>query len=288
MSRLALGTVQFGLSYGIANQQGKINSVSATEILEYAYTHGIDTLDTAIAYGDSEQCLGSVGVKSWKVVSKLPKMPEKTPDILNWVKQKVLGSLNRLRLPKLYGLLLHHPEQLLSIEGKYLYDALVLLKEEKLVDKIGISIYSFNELGFILSQFDFDLFQCPFNILDRNLIDSKWLYRLKDLGSEVHVRSVFLQGLLLMNTQNRPSRFNRWQPLWEHWDEWLKSTNISALDACLNYVSSYPEISKVVIGVDSLCQLREILNIRETNLQFPDCLSCNDLDLIYPSNWKKL
>lgn len=288
MSRLALGTVQFGLSYGIANQQGKINSVSATEILEYAYTHGIDTLDTAIAYGDSEQCLGSVGVKSWKVVSKLPKMPEKTPDILNWVKQKVLGSLNRLRLPKLYGLLLHHPEQLLSIEGKYLYDALVLLKEEKLVDKIGISIYSFNELEFILSQFDFDLFQCPFNILDRNLIDSKWLYRLKDLGSEVHVRSVFLQGLLLMNTQNRPSRFNRWQPLWEHWDEWLKSTNISALDACLNYVSSYPEISKVVIGVDSLCQLREILNIRETNLQFPDCLSCNDLDLIYPSNWKKL
>ena len=288
MSRLALGTVQFGLSYGIANQQGKINSVSATEILEYAYTHGIDTLDTAIAYGDSEQCLGSVGVKSWKVVSKLPKMPEKTPDILNWVKQKVLGSLNRLRLPKLYGLLLHHPEQLLSIEGKYLYDALVLLKEEKLVDKIGISIYSFNELEFILSQFDFDLFQCPFNILDRNLIDSKWLYRLKDLGSEVHVRSVFLQGLLLMNTQNSPSRFNRWQPLWEHWDEWLKSTNISALDACLNYVSSYPEISKVVIGVDSLCQLREILNIRETNLQFPDCLSCNDLDLIYPSNWKKL
>lgn len=288
MSRLALGTVQFGLSYGIANQQGKINSVSATEILEYAYTHGIDTLDTAIAYGDSEQCLGSVGVKSWKVVSKLPKMPEKTPDIINWVKQKVLGSLNRLRLPKLYGLLLHHPEQLLSIEGKYLYDALVLLKEEKLVDKIGISIYSFNELEFILSQFDFDLFQCPFNILDRNLIDSKWLYRLKDLGSEVHVRSVFLQGLLLMNTQNRPSRFNRWQPLWEHWDEWLKSTNISALDACLNYVSSYPEISKVVIGVDSLCQLREILNIRETNLQFPDCLSCNDLDLIYPSNWKKL
>jgi aryl-alcohol dehydrogenase-like predicted oxidoreductase len=113
MSRLALGTVQFGMTYGIANQQGKINFVSATEILEYAYASGIDTLDTAIAYGDSEQCLGSIGVKSWKVISKLPKMPESTPDILNWVNQKVHGSLTRLQLPKLYGLLLHHPEQLL-------------------------------------------------------------------------------------------------------------------------------------------------------------------------------
>ena len=288
MSRLALGTVQFGMSYGIANRQGKIDFVSATEILEYACASGIDTLDTAITYGDSEQCLGAIGVKPWKVISKLPKIPEATPDILNWVKQEVHDSLTRLQLPKLYGLLLHHPEQLLNIEGKNLYNALILLKEENLVDKIGISIYSPNELEMLLDQFNFDLVQCPFSILDRNLVESKWLYRLKELGVEIHVRSIFLQGLLLMSTQNRPDKFNRWQTLWEQWDEWLKSTNISALEACLNYVLSFPEISKVVIGVDSLSQLREILNIRETNLQFPGFLSCNDLDLIYPSNWKKL
>lgn len=288
MSRLALGTVQFGMSYGIANKQGKINFISATEILEYAYEAGIDTLDTAIAYGDSEQCLGSIGIKSWKVISKLPKMPESTPDILNWVKQKVHDSLTRLQLPKLYGLLLHHPEQLLNIEGKNLYNALILLKEENLVDKIGISIYSPNELELLLDQFNFDLVQCPFSILDRNLVESKWLCRLKELGVEIHVRSIFLQGLLLMNTQNRPDKFNRWQTLWEQWDEWLKNSNISALDACLNYVLSFPEISKIVVGIDSLYQFQEILNVREINLQVPDFLFCNDSNLIYPSNWNNL
>ncbi|ELS33348.1 MULTISPECIES: aldo/keto reductase [Pseudanabaena] len=288
MSRLALGTAQFGMSYGIANKQGKINFISATEILAYAYAAGIDTLDTAIAYGDSEQCLGSIGVKSWKVISKLPKMPESTPDILNWVKQKVLGSLTRLQLPKLYGLLLHHPEQLLSIEGKNLYNALMLLKEEELVNKIGVSIYSVNEIELLLSQFELDLVQVPCNILDRNLVESGWLYHLKELGIEIHVRSVFLQGLLLMNTQNRPSKFNHWQALWYQWDEWLKSSNISAIDACLNYVLSFPEISKIVVGIDTLCQFKEILNVKEMNLQVPDFLFCNDPYLIHPSNWNNL
>ncbi|MCA2882674.1 MAG: aldo/keto reductase [Microcystis sp. M046S1] len=288
MIPLALGTAQFGMPYGVANQQGKISFASATEILRYAHLAGVDTLDTAIAYGDSEQCLGSIGVKSWKVISKLPEMPESTLDILNWVRQTVYASLNRLQVPKLYGLLLHHPEQLLSIEGIELYKALVIIKQEGLVDKIGISIYSPNELDPLLSQFEFDLVQCPCNILDRNLVESGCLYHLKELGIEIHVRSIFLQGLLLLNLQERPDKFNRWQALWSQWDEWLTSSNISALDACLNYVLSFPEISKIVIGIDSLCQFKEILNIREINLQVPDFLFRNDPDLIYPSNWKKL
>ena len=288
MSRLALGTVQFGISYGVANHQGKVSLVSATAILKYAYLAGIDTLDTAITYGDSEECLGSIGVKLWKVISKLPKMPESTPDILNWVKQTVQASLTRLQTPKLYGLLLHHPAQLLGIEGRIIYNALVTLKQEGLVDKIGISIYSPSELEILSNRFEFDLVQCPFNILDRSLLESGWLYRLKELGIEIHVRSVFLQGLLLMNLQKRPDKFNRWQTLWYQWDEWLKSSNVSALDACLNYVLSFPEISKVVVGIDSLYQLEEILNIRETNLRVPDFVFRNDPDLIYPSNWNNL
>ena len=137
-----------------------------------------------------------------------------------------------------------------------------------------------------MEMLNFDLVQCPFSILDRNLVESKWLCRLKELGVEIHVRSIFLQGLLLMNTQNRPSKFNRWRSIWDEWDEWLKSTNISALDACLNYVLSFQEISKIIVGIDSLCHLKEILNVREINLQVPNFFSCKDSDLIYPSNWK--
>lgn len=288
ISKLALGTVQFGMPYGVANQRGNISFAEVQDILSTAKSSGIDTLDTAIAYGNSEQRLGEIGVSSWKVISKLPKMPESTPDILYWVQETVSGSLARLQLSKLYGLLLHHPEQLLQNEGQELYNSLKILKEEGWVDKIGISIYSPRELDVLSSYFAFDLVQSPCSILDRNLVQSGWLDRLKQSEVEIHVRSVFLQGLLLMKPQERPEKFNRWQSFWHQWDDWLHHSNISPLQACLNYVFSLPDISKIVIGIDSLSQLEEILNIKNVNLEFPDFIANNDSDLIYPSNWTKL
>lgn len=288
MSLFALGTVQFGMPYGVANQQGQVRLEIVKDILTNARASGIDTLDTAINYGDSEQRLGSIGIESWKVISKLPKMPESTPDMLYWVQETVSSSLDRLQLPKLYGLLLHHPEQLLQTEGRELYSSLKILKEEGWVDKIGISIYSPRELDALSNYFAFDLVQSPCNILDRNLVQSGWLARLKQSEVEIHVRSVFLQGLLLMKPQERPEKFNRWQSFWNQWDDWLHQSHISPLQACLNYVFSLPDISKIVIGIDSLSQLEEILNIKKVNLEFPDFIANNDSDLIYPSNWAKL
>ena len=128
MSRLALGTVQFGIPYGISNQQGKVSVDSAREILNYAHIRGINTLDTAIAYGDSENCLGQIGVKDWQVISKLCELPIETSDVLSWVRESVHGSLQRLQISQLYGLLLHSPQQLLIPQGQEIYNALNLLK----------------------------------------------------------------------------------------------------------------------------------------------------------------
>ncbi len=287
MSRLALGTVQFGIPYGISNQQGKVSLDAATEILNYAHIAGISTLDTAIAYGDSENRLGEIGVKDWRIISKLPEIPIATNDVLNWVRESVNGSLHRLKIPCLYGLLVHRPQQLLSNTGQEIYNALNLLKKEGLVDKIGISIYSPTELEELCNRFSFDLIQAPFNIFDRSLKQSGWLSRLKLGGVEVHIRSVFLQGLLLMNPPNRPAYFNRWQPIWTEWEKWLYTNNLTALQACLSFVLSDPDIDRVVVGVDSLSQLQEILAATTIEVvKPPDKLCCDDPDLINPARWQ--
>jgi aryl-alcohol dehydrogenase-like predicted oxidoreductase len=287
MSRLALGTVQFGMPYGVANQQEKVSLKSAAAILKYAHLAGITTVDTAIAYGDSEHCLGQIGVKGWQIVSKLPEMPIGTNHIQNWVKESLQGSLRRLQIPRLYGLLLHCPQQLLSSEGQELYHALNWLKAEDLVDKIGISIYSSNELEALCDRFSFDLVQAPFNIFDRSLAQSGWLSRLKGIGVEVHVRSIFLQGLLLMNPSTRPIYFDRWYLLWTEWQQWLFTTGLNPLQACLNFVLSNPEIDRVVVGVNSLSQLQEILAATTVeSVKPPDKLSCDDPDLINPARWQ--
>jgi aryl-alcohol dehydrogenase-like predicted oxidoreductase len=287
MSRLALGTVQFGIPYGVANQQGQVSFAMAKETLKYARSAGLDTLDTAIAYGDSEDCLGKIGVESWQVISKLPELPRGTANILNWVEQEVDGSLQRLQIPRLYGLLLHCPQQLLGSEGQTLYNALDSLKQKGLVHKIGVSIYEPNELAALCSRFSFDLVQSPCNVLDRRLEQSGWLSRLKETGIEIHVRSIFLQGLLMMSPSVRPIYFERWHPLWEQWEQWLTDTGLTPLQACLGYALSKIEIDRVVVGVDCLSQLKEIVAATAEEWKNPpDKLCCDDPDLINPARWQ--
>jgi aryl-alcohol dehydrogenase-like predicted oxidoreductase len=284
--KLALGTAQFGLDYGIANRQGQVSHDEAKAILEHAWANGIDTLDTAIAYGESEQRLGEIGVQDWQVVSKLPAIPMGCDSIAQWVMDAVQDSLERLKVEKLHGLLLHQPQQLLEKDGNQLYRALRQLKKDGLVQKIGISIYAPSELGALCSRFQLDLVQAPFNIMDRRLIDTGWLSRLTEQGMEVQVRSIFLQGLLLIKPADRPRKFFRWATLWSRWDEWLEHTGLTPLQACVRYALSFSQISKVIFGVDSLLQLKEILMAAAASSpQVPDGLSTSDLGLLNPANW---
>lgn len=289
MNCLALGTVQFGMSYGVANSDGKVSLATTKSILEIASSSYINTLDTAISYGSSEQCLGAIGVNNWRVVTKLPELPEKTIDVALWVNTQVEESLQRLNITKLAGLLLHRPEQLLTSEGKMLWRALNLLKEKGVVEKIGFSIYAPNELDLLYLQYKPDLVQVSYNIFDRRIKSSGWLEVMANDNVEVHVRSVFLQGLLLMNDIERPDKFNCWSELWESWNSWLQQQNITALEACLAFVMKEPHIEKVIVGVDSKSQLKEILSVLDSNITiFPDKFETNDINLINPSHWNSL
>jgi aryl-alcohol dehydrogenase-like predicted oxidoreductase len=289
-SKLALGTVQFGIPYGVSNESGQINSREVGNILSIARQNGIDTLDTAISYGESEAVLGCQSLDGISIVTKLPEIPLDCNNIIDWVNSQIEGSLNRLNISSLDGVLLHKPHQLLGSFGDELYNALNNLKEGGLVNRIGISIYNVKELEIFCEKFKYDLIQAPFSVFDRRLTESGWLQFLYEQGTDIHVRSIFLQGLLLMNEDTRPAKFNRWNNVWNCWDDWLKETNQYPLDACLRYVLSRPEIEKVVVGVSSSSDLQEILESSNMDEFFslPDGLSDIDEELLDPSNWSNL
>ncbi len=289
MNRLALGTVQFGLPYGIANQAGQVTRAEAKSMLQVALANGIDTLDTAIAYGDSETCLGEVGTQGFKVVTKLPALPDSCADVSSWVQQQVNSSLLRLGVTEVYGLLLHRSEQLLGSNGSVLFKALQKLKDNGQVQKVGISIYSPSELVALSPNYHFDLVQAPFNLVDQRLYTSGWMQRLKDDNVKIHTRSAFLQGLLLMDNADIPAKFSPWSGLWQAWHQWLADHAVSAVQACLAFPLSFPEIDRVIVGADSQSQLEQIVSAANKLLEadLPD-LHCGDENLINPANWNLL
>lgn len=289
VERLTLGTVQFGLKYGVANRHGQVSFDEANSIIQLAIKNGIDTLDTAISYGNSEEVLGNIGVSDWNVISKLPAIPDDNDNLNLWLKNIITTSLKRLNVDSLYGLLLHRPQQLLGNNGDNLYHELQNLQSEGKVRKIGISIYDPVELNEISKRYKIDIVQAPLNVVDQRIIESGWLSRLSERGTELHVRSIFLQGLLLMSASERPQKFNKWTSLWSNWDEWLKASNLTPLQACLRYVFSINKISKIIVGVDSKQQLNDIINAATGHLpDIPKNIQCSDIDLINPAHWDNL
>jgi len=291
MRKLALGAVQFGIDYGINSTEGQVQPKEVENILHYARLKDIDLLDTAPAYGNSEKILGQVGVENIKVVTKtryFDSLEINNSDI-KLLNNDFYRSLKNLKQDNIYGVLVHNANDLLKPGAEKLFKQLQELKQAEKIVKIGVSVYSHNQLQSILDSFDIDLVQLPFNILDRRLVDSGMFRMLQDRDVEIHARSVFLQGLLLMAEQSRPGKFKRWGALWRIWHEWLNDNQLTALEAAIRYAISIPEISKVLVGVDTVDQLEEIVLASPGILpDIPGEMFTNDADLLNPSNWEEL
>jgi len=266
-----------------------VSRPEAKSMLRFALANGIDTLDTAIAYGRSEVCLGEAGTQGFKLVTKLPTVPNDCEDVKRWIQEQVIASLSRLGVTNVYGLLLHQSDQLLGSNGTLVFQALQELKDNGQVQKVGVSIYSPAELDLLIPKYRFDLVQAPFNLVDRRLYSTGWMQRLKDDDIEIHTRSVFLQGLLLMSRADIPYMFAPWNELWETWYRWLSENEVSAVQSCLAFSLSFPEIDRVVIGADSQRQLAQVVNEANKSLDvyIPD-LHSNDQNLINPAKWNPL
>jgi len=284
MNRIVLGGAQLGLPYGILNGGETLSREEVARILDTAVDHGIDSIDTAIAYGQSESIIGETSQNRFNIISKLPPLPVDISNVSEWVHSQVQGSLSRLKYTSLDALLLHRPQDLTGAQGVELYAAIKSLMAEKMIDRFGVSIYSPDDLEGIIGTFDIHVVQAPLNVFDRRILGVT--DQLSALNIEVHVRSVFLQGVLIASPQDRPQRFEPWSEHFALFDEWVRSSGVSAMACCMGFALQQSGIAKLVIGTTSAESLDEIMNsIPNSVLEVPTHLQSSVEQLIDPRIW---
>ena len=288
-NKLIIGTANFGMDYGIPFNQKKLLDKHIIDILVAAENLGIETLDTAISYGDSIERLGSIGIQKFKIITKVPRIPFDIKNPSDWYKLSITNVIKKLNINNLEAILLHYPKDLLINKNYKLIETLLDFKKNKIVNKIGVSIYEKKELEDILKIFKPDIVQCPINIFDNRLIKNNFLRRVSEKGIEIHARSIFLQGLLLQNINNIPYEFSKFEKLFKKWENWLKLNNLNSLEACVMYTNFINEITKIVVGINSAFQLKEIIKYKNKNIKFeiPNWQNTVDKELIDPRKWKK-
>lgn len=290
MSKLALGTVQFGMKYGVANAGERVSERELLAILKTARDHGIDTMDTAIAYGDAEANLGAVGTDGFRIVTKLAPITAGVSNVRDWVTDSIRASVDRLKRPAVDAVLLHRSHEIIGEHADAYQAGLADLKECGLCTAVGVSIYAPTELEAIWSHASGwrpDLIQAPYSVFDRRLATSGWLDRLAGSGVRIHTRSAFLQGLLLMSADKRPAYFAPFAALLDRWHDWCMLQDSQPLAVALNFVCTEPRVEKVVIGVDTASQLQEIASgLARSKAGVPQDIVSEDLALIDPSRWK--
>ena len=278
--RLALGTVQFGLDYGISNHDGKVSDEELDAIIALARQAGIDTLDTAQAYGNAEQRLGQRDITDFTLIDKLaPGLP------LSDVKAALNNSLHWLGRKRLDGLLLHRSQD----TSPALFELLTDLQQQGAIGKLGISVYSPEELDtWSAAGYPLELVQLPANLLDQRFLRTGWLDKLVDMGCEIHVRSLFLQGLLLMQPAQRPDYFQRFATALERFDHWHPS--VAPLGRALSIMTALPQVSRFVVGV---CHAQELAAIVAASQVQHECyeadiahLASMEQELINPGLWR--
>ena len=292
-ARLGIGTVQFGLNYGISNKTGKTNRTVAREIISIAQSAGITYIDTSPAYGNSETELGKIINNSsadFKIISKTPafKSLEITKQDADKVTASVNTSLELLGVQQLYGLLFHHGLNVTKLGGEYLVSALQDLKANKKVEKMGFSAYSIEEVEKVLRVFTPDIIQIPINIFDQSFVRSKIFSDMKLSGVEIHARSIFLQGLLLLDPSGLPTYFNKIKENLYQLHSWLLERDLSPLEGCIAFAFQDKNIDAIIVGVENDTQIEQIIHaVEKTDKMVLDFSkwAINDPAIINPSLW---
>lgn len=281
MVKLALGTVQFGIDYGISNKKGKVPFEEIGEILDYVKEIGMYTLDTAHLYGTSEETLGKFNLEDFDVVTKTTKIDyslDKQQNFDNF-KESFYSSQKKLGYIELHGLMFHEANDLLSPWGLALWDLLQDFKEKEYVRKIGVSAYSPKQLEEIINLVDIDIVQLPLNIFDQRFVSM--LPELKRKNIEINTRSTFLQGLLFMDSRVINPFFEPIKPILERLPQ-------NRLASALSFVKDIKEIDKIVVGVTSKNELQEIYSQYNKEVEKTDFSQyrIDDEKFINPAKWE--
>lgn len=282
---MILGTAQLGLKYGISNKEGQPSIEQASEILEIAHAGGMKFLDTAFAYGASENVLGELNKNRFEIISKLPDLSkveftEDYKEVSNFIQSTLVNTKQK----QIHAYLLHSIDNL-KFNGESLWRQMQEFKDQGLTKRIGYSLYSPKQLDMYFDQYKPDIVQIPMSLLDREFQKTGWLKRLKDNGVQIHVRSVFLQGLLLMQYEEQMLKFPQYKNTWDLFKKELNMFEGSALDYCLGFIKGVEEVDEIVIGANSACELKEIMASQAMFNSAPIELASSDEKLIYPFNW---
>ncbi len=251
-----MGTAAFGQAYGISNSKNRTTNKEIHSILEYCLENGINTLDTAQSYGDSEKILGEKGIENFQVVTKVCCTEKyKKGDL----ELKVRASLKRLKIQKCHGLLIHNEDALQGPQGEVIARELRALVDLGLTEKIGFSTYDPQEADITLSRLQLDLVQIPMNLFDRRAVEGGFIDKWSLNRTEVHLRSVFLQGLLV----KQPAKIqkNLTSIPVEQCRRYInicRSSRINPLNGCLSYVFKNAPGARVVVGPTSTQEMKEI------------------------------
>ena len=284
MSKIVLGTVQFGVNYGINNTSGQVPLDEVSNILKVADHGGVTALDTSSAYGVSEVVLGKALKECglhFNIISKYPRSEVGVRDTF----QK---SLNNLGVNSLYGYLVHHFDFYQEKPG--IYDEMVALKKEGKIQKVGFSLYNIEQLEYLISRnVSFDILQFQYNIFDRQF--EPYMAELVERDVEIHTRSAFLQGLFFKNTNTLPEKLLPLKPYLEKLHGYCEERSITIEQLAYGYVLSNEYVKGALIGVDNSSQLESNLKaashlLIQDDISFIKSIDVKEKDLLNPVNWK--
>jgi len=260
ISKLCLGTVQFGLDYGIANQDGEVSQDKVNKILEYVSSKNINCFDTGSMYGNSEEKIGNYlkdNNLDTKIVSKIKSDFFKLEHKLSI--QNIEKSLDDLSIDTLFALLLHNIE---AIQNWSLENVALISKLKKLnkIKYFGVSIYNDDEFNLALNNKNVDIIQIPFNLLDQRAITNNWLKKAKANNKLIFIRSVYLQGLILMDKNDIPRYLDCAKEYLNIIESTAHKLNITKNELALSFVDQMAKDSILLFGCDSLEQATENIN----------------------------
>jgi aryl-alcohol dehydrogenase-like predicted oxidoreductase len=289
--KLGLGTVQFGLDYGISNQNGKVNEKNIKEIFQFCEDNNITMFDTAPEYGDSEKVIKNfISKENSIIVTKTKPIRKKTIEDkdIDKVVETLDDSFKNLNVEYIDTLLFHDAMDLMSSNSDKLYSKILEYKKQNKIGKIGSSVYNKEQIDFILENYNIDVLQIPLNILDQRLIQNGYLKSIKNRGIEIHVRSIHLQGLLLMDVDSLNSYFEPIKKVLIEYQKDIVSKKLSPLDSVWNFIKEIIEIDYVIFGVENIEQLKQNLesfNKQKVLIDYSK-YHIDDTNMIEPFRWR--
>lgn len=291
--KLILGTVQLGLDYGISKKKPTLEQ--SLEILNYCIKNNINTFDTAQDYGNCEEIISNITSKNMEVITKI-KFHSKDSNIINYelILEKVKQSLKTLKIKKIFTLLLHSFD---DFKSKDLIDNLSKVRDIGLIKKIGVSVYTVNEAIEVLKDERFTVIQIPFNYLDNQWENKEFKSLIKKrYDVKIHVRSIFLQGILINDFKYWPKIKNyNFEPIYNNISNLCKKYKLKKIELVVGYIKSIKWIDSVLFGVDNIEQLKENIDLyKNTSELNQDILNeCIKIfvnipnELTNPSLWNK-